>query len=77
MKMKTVSNATAVNRKVIDATAEYEDRKLPPTHPLYDAWMFTARWQADVSAWNEEMIEFARKCVAQQKQFYYNTYENE
>ena len=75
--MKNVSNATMLKVKVVTATMDYEDRRLPATHPLYDAWMFTSRWQADVSTWDEEMVEFARKCVAQQKQTFYNTWTDE
>jgi len=75
--MKTTSNRTLINRKVVDATSKIPGHRLPVTHKLYDAWMYTANWQADVSKWNEEMVEFARKCVSSQKNSFYNNWSDE
>ena len=77
MKMKTESNRSEINRQVIAATMEAPGHRLAPNHPLYDAWMFTSRWQSDVSKWDEQMVEFARKCIKQQMDTFYNTWTNE
>lgn len=77
MKFKTQSNRSAIAKKVIEATMESPRHRLQPDHPLYDAWMFTSRWQADISVWDEAMVEFARKCVKQQMDTFYNTWTNE